>query len=51
MLLFHVINFNFNNLLRWGDKYSLVFYRLGKIYQAQGNKEKAVEFYKKFLGI
>ena len=37
--------------LRWGDLYSKSFYWLGKIYQAQNQKEKAVEFYRRFLDI
>jgi len=37
--------------LRWGDKYSQSFYWMGKIYQQQGNKKKAVEYYQKFLEI
>ena len=37
--------------LRWGDKYSLAFFWLGKIHQMQDNADKAVECYKKFLEI
>jgi tetratricopeptide (TPR) repeat protein len=37
--------------LRWGDLYSKSFYWLGKIYQAQNQQEKAVEFYRRFLEI
>jgi serine/threonine protein kinase/Flp pilus assembly protein TadD len=37
--------------LRWGDKYSLSFYWLGKIHQIQGKTDKAIEFYNKFLEI
>jgi tetratricopeptide (TPR) repeat protein len=37
--------------LRWGDLYSKSFYWQGKIYQAQNQKEKAVEFYRRFLEI
>jgi tetratricopeptide (TPR) repeat protein/predicted Ser/Thr protein kinase len=35
--------------LRRGDIYSLSFYWLGKILQAKGQKEKAIEYYGKFL--
>lgn len=35
--------------LRWGDLYSKSFYWLGKIHQAQNQKEKAAEFYRRFL--
>ena len=37
--------------LRWGDKYPKAFYWLGKICQIQGNNEKAIEHYNKFLEI
>jgi tetratricopeptide (TPR) repeat protein len=35
--------------LRWGDLYSESFYWLGKIYQTRNQKEKAAEFYRRFL--
>ncbi len=37
--------------LRWGDKYSRSYYWMGKIYQQQRNRKKAIEHYKKFLEI
>jgi serine/threonine protein kinase/Tfp pilus assembly protein PilF len=37
--------------LRWGDKYSKAFYGQAKIYERQDKKEKAVEFYQKFLDL
>jgi len=37
--------------LRWGDLYSKSFYWLGRIFQIQKQKDKAIEHYKKFLKI
>lgn len=37
--------------LRNGDRYSRSFYWLGKICQAKGQKERAIEYYEKFLGL
>jgi serine/threonine protein kinase/Flp pilus assembly protein TadD len=37
--------------VRWGDLYSKSFYWLGKIHQAQNQKEKALGFYRRFLEI
>jgi serine/threonine protein kinase/Flp pilus assembly protein TadD len=34
-----------------GDIYSRSFYKLGKIYEQQGNKSKAIEHYEKFLSL
>ena len=38
-------------ILYWGDIYAKSFYMLGKISEEQGNKTKAVEYYKKFLDL
>jgi len=35
----------------WGDIYAKSFYMLGKIYEQQGQKSKAIEHYKKFLSL
>jgi serine/threonine protein kinase/Tfp pilus assembly protein PilF len=35
--------------LRWGDKYSLAYYHLGKIHQVMGDEEKSREYYNEFL--
>jgi len=35
----------------WGDIYAKSFYMLGKIYQEQGKKNKAIENYEKFLDL
>jgi tetratricopeptide (TPR) repeat protein/predicted Ser/Thr protein kinase len=37
--------------VRWGDLYAKSHYRLGKILQAQGQKDKAAGFYRRFLEI
>ena len=37
--------------LWWGDLYAKSFYMLGKIYEDQGNKSKAIEHYEKFLDL
>jgi len=33
----------------WGDLYVRAFYRLGQIYEKQGNPKEAVSHYRKFL--
>ena len=35
----------------WGDLYALSYYRLGGIYEKQGNTAKAIERYSKFLDL
>jgi tetratricopeptide (TPR) repeat protein len=37
--------------VRWGDLYARSFYRLAKILQEQGQKEKAAGFYRRFLEV
>ena len=37
--------------LSWGDLYVKSFYMLGKIYEQQGDKAKAIENYQKFLSL
>jgi serine/threonine-protein kinase len=37
--------------LYFGDIYAKAFYMLGKIYEQQGNKAKAIEHYEKFLDL
>jgi tetratricopeptide (TPR) repeat protein len=37
--------------LYYGDIYAKSFYMLGKIYEEQGNKSKAIEYYEKFLSL
>jgi len=37
--------------LYFGDIYAKSFYMLGKIYEQQGNKTKAIEYYEKFLNL
>jgi tetratricopeptide (TPR) repeat protein len=37
--------------LDWGDIYVLAFYKLGKIYEEQGETAKAIENYEKFLDL
>lgn len=37
--------------LWWGDLYVKSYYHLGKIYEEQGNSEKAIEQYEKFLSL
>ncbi len=37
--------------LRWGDKYALGLYTMGKIHQMNGDKEKAKDSYQRFLEI
>jgi serine/threonine protein kinase/predicted Zn-dependent protease len=37
--------------LHLGDIYAKSFYKLGKIYEQQGNKSKAIEHYEKFLDL
>jgi len=35
--------------LQWGDIYAQSFFKLGKIYEQKGQKDKAIENYEKFL--
>ena len=35
--------------MNYGDVYAKSFYMLGKIYEQQGERAKAIEHYKKFL--
>ncbi len=37
--------------LQLGDIYAKNFYKLGKIYEEQGNRAKAIEHFEKFLGL
>jgi len=37
--------------LSWGDIYAKSFYMMGKIYQEQGKKNKAIENFEKFLDL
>jgi serine/threonine protein kinase/Tfp pilus assembly protein PilF len=37
--------------IRYGDNYAKSFYMLGKIYEKQGNKARAIEHYEKFLDL
>jgi tetratricopeptide (TPR) repeat protein len=37
--------------LYYGDIYAKSFYMLGKIYEEQGNKNKSIEHYDKFLSL
>ena len=37
--------------LLWGDLYAKSFYMLGKIHEQQGQKNKAIEHYEKFLDL
>ena len=38
-------------MIEYGDTYAKSFYMLGKIYQGQGEKDKAIEHYRKFLDL
>ena len=35
----------------YGDVYALSFYRLGSSYETEGLKDRAIEYYEKFLDI
>ena len=37
--------------LNWGDVYAKSFFMLGKIYEQQDNRDKAIENYEKFLDL
>jgi serine/threonine protein kinase/tetratricopeptide (TPR) repeat protein len=37
--------------LGWGDRYALSYYRLGKIYQDKGWRDRAIEKYRQFVQI